>query len=65
MQKVDILYKQLILPEIFSKELRNTLLIEKQMKLTLNQLVATVCEQEKENIDPDLFDFEVDFNIGL
>ena len=65
MQKVDILYKQLILPEIFSQELKNTLLIEKQMKLTLNHLVITVCEQEKENIDPNLFDFEVDFIIGL
>ena len=50
MQKVDILYKQLILPEIFSRELKSTLLIEKQMKLTLNQLVATVCEQEKKTL---------------
>ena len=65
MQKVDILYEQLILPKIFSQELKNTLLIEKQVKLTLNHLVTTVCEQEKENTDPDLFDFEVDFNIGL
>ena len=55
MQKVDILYQQLILPEIFSRELKNTLLIEKQVKLTLNQLVTTVCEQEKGKIDPDLF----------
>ena len=51
MQKVDILYEQLILAEIFSQELKNTLLIEKQMKLILNHLVITVCEQEKENID--------------
>ena len=50
---------------MFSRELRNALLIEKQVKLTLNHLVTTVCEQEKENIDPDLFDFEVDFTIGL
>ena len=50
-QKVDILYEQLILAEIFSQELKNTLLIEKQMKLILNHLVITVCEQEKENID--------------
>ena len=64
-QKVDILYEQLILPKIFPRELKNTLLIEKQVKLTLNHLVTTVCEQEKENTDPDLFDFEVDFNIGL
>ena len=49
MQKVDILYKQLILPELISRELKSTLLIEKQMKLTLNQLVATVCEQEKKH----------------
>ena len=63
MQKVDILYEQLIVPEIFSRELKNTLLIEKQVKLTLNHLGTTVCEQEKENIDPDLFDFEVDFTI--
>ena len=49
-QKVDILYKQLILPEIISRELKSTLLIEKQMKLTLNQLVATVCEQEKKTL---------------
>ena len=63
MQKVDILYEQLIVPEIFSRELKNTLLIEKQVKLTLNHLVTTVCEQEKENIDPDLFDFEVDCTI--
>ena len=54
-QKVDILYQQLILPEIFSRELKNTLLIEKQVKLTLNHLVTTVCEQEKGKIDPDLF----------
>ena len=64
-QKVDILYKQLILPEIFSRELKNTLFIEKQVKLTLNHLVTTVCEQEKENIDPDLFYFDLDFTIGL
>ena len=43
MQKVDILYEQLIVPEIFSRELKNTLLIEKQVKLTLNHLVTTVC----------------------
>ena len=54
-QKVDILYEQLIVPEIFSRELKNTLLIEKQVKLTLNHLVTTVCEQEKGKIDPDLF----------
>ena len=53
MQKVDILYQQLILPEIFSRELKNTLLIEKQVKLTLNHLVTTVCEQEKGKIDLD------------
>ena len=64
-QKVDILYEQLIVPEIFLRELKNTLLIEKQVKLTLNHLVTTVCEQEKEKIDPDLFDFEVDFTILL
>ena len=35
------------------------------MTPTLSHLVTTVCEQEKENTDPDLFDFEVDFTIGL
>ena len=48
-----------------SRKLKNTLLIEKQVTPTLSHLVTTVCEQEKENTDPDLFDFEVDFTIGL
>ena len=66
MQKVDILYEQLILPEIFSQELKNDLLIAEEEKLTINHLLTTVCEQERENnTDLDLLDFEVDFIIGL
>lgn len=62
--KVKILFEQLIMPEIFHWELERTLEIEKEVKGTLNQLITTICNEEKENIDPDLSDFEIDFFIG-